>query len=132
MTNPPATSSQQSRVCPAKPLLRSAPPAIRRLDAGCAGGLRLELTKTKESSPMTAERIVSADSHVVEPADVWTARIDRRFAARAPHVVRNHGKLEGDFFVCENLPPTSVKGFALAGLDPKDYFKATRAGYAGV
>src|SRR5579875_941488 len=81
---------------------------------------------------MSAERIVSADSHVVEPADVWTARIERRFADRAPHVVNRHGKLEGDFFVCENLPPTSVKGFALAGVDPKEYLKVTRTGYAGV
>ncbi|HEV3113804.1 MAG TPA: amidohydrolase family protein [Candidatus Binataceae bacterium] len=81
---------------------------------------------------MAVERIVSADSHVVEPADVWTARMEPRFADRAPHVVQNHGKLEGDFFVCENLPPTSVKGFALAGHDPKEYFKASKAGYAGV
>jgi predicted TIM-barrel fold metal-dependent hydrolase len=81
---------------------------------------------------MAPEKIVSADSHVVEPADVWTSRIEPRFADRAPHVVKNHGKLQGDFFVCEDLPPTSVKGFALAGLDPKEYFKATKSGYAGV
>ena len=81
---------------------------------------------------MTAERIVSADSHVVEPADVWTARIEPRFADRAPHVVKKVGKREGDFFVCENLPPFPVKGFALAGLDPKDYAQATMTGYAGV
>jgi uncharacterized protein len=81
---------------------------------------------------MTVERIVSADSHVVEPADVWTARIEPRFADRAPHVVNKHGKLEGDFFVCENLPPTSVKGFALAGVDPKEYFRVSKTGYAGV
>ena len=65
---------------------------------------------------MAAERIVSADSHVVEPADVWTARIEPRFADRAPHVIKKEGRGEGDYFVCENLPPTSVKGFALAGV----------------
>jgi len=81
---------------------------------------------------MAAERIVSADSHVIEPADVWTARMESRFADRAPHVVQNHGKLKGDFFVCEDLPPTSVKGFALAGEDPKEWFRVTKAGYAGV
>jgi hypothetical protein len=25
------------------------------------------------------ERVVSSDSHVVEPADLWSARLDRRF-----------------------------------------------------
>jgi uncharacterized protein len=81
---------------------------------------------------MAAERIVSADSHVIEPADVWTARMESRFADRAPHVVQDHGKLKGDFFVCEDLPPVSVKGFALAGEDPKEWFRVAKAGYAGV
>jgi len=43
---------------------------------------------------MAAERIVSADSHVVEPADVWTARIEPRFADRAPPVIRKEGRGE--------------------------------------
>ena len=28
-------------------------------------------------------RIISADSHIVEPADFWTAYIDKRYADRA-------------------------------------------------
>ena len=28
---------------------------------------------------MVSQKILSADSHVIEPADVWTARIDKRF-----------------------------------------------------
>ena len=35
---------------------------------------------------MTIPRAVSADSHVVEPFDLWTERIDRAFLDRAPHV----------------------------------------------
>gem|GEM_PF-5149354 len=31
---------------------------------------------------MAPEKIVSADSHVVEAADVWTSRIEPRFSAR--------------------------------------------------
>ena len=27
--------------------------------------------------------LISADSHVIEPADVWTARIEKRFLDRA-------------------------------------------------
>ena len=33
---------------------------------------------------MDAQKILSADSHVIEPADVWTSRIDKRFLERAP------------------------------------------------
>src|SRR5579885_48390 len=29
---------------------------------------------------------ISAESHTVEPADLWTSRLDRRFRDRAPHV----------------------------------------------
>jgi predicted TIM-barrel fold metal-dependent hydrolase len=32
-------------------------------------------------------KLVSADSHVVEPRDLWTTRIDRRFLDRAPRYV---------------------------------------------
>lgn len=31
--------------------------------------------------------IISADSHITEPPDTYTARIDRRFKDRAPPVV---------------------------------------------
>jgi predicted TIM-barrel fold metal-dependent hydrolase len=35
---------------------------------------------------MIPKHIVSADSHVVEPADLWTTRVDKRFRDRAPQV----------------------------------------------
>jgi predicted TIM-barrel fold metal-dependent hydrolase len=44
-----------------------------------------------------AFKYVSADSHVVEPPDLWLKRIDRRFLDRAPRVVRER---TGDAFVC--------------------------------
>jgi predicted TIM-barrel fold metal-dependent hydrolase len=37
---------------------------------------------------MAKLRLASADSHFVEPADLWTRRIDRRFADSAPRVVK--------------------------------------------
>ena len=40
---------------------------------------------------MSEYRIVSSDSHVFEPPDLWTGRIDRRFRERAPFMAR-----EGD------------------------------------
>jgi uncharacterized protein len=35
--------------------------------------------------------IISADSHVTEPADLWCQRLDRSFRHRAPRVVRDYG-----------------------------------------
>jgi predicted TIM-barrel fold metal-dependent hydrolase len=36
---------------------------------------------------MASYRIISSDSHVFEPADLWTTRIDKAFRHRAPRVV---------------------------------------------
>jgi predicted TIM-barrel fold metal-dependent hydrolase len=36
--------------------------------------------------------IISADSHVVEPADLWVDRIDRKYRESAPKVVQLEGK----------------------------------------
>jgi hypothetical protein len=40
---------------------------------------------------------ISADSHVVEPPDLWTKRIDRKYLDRAPRVVEEEDQ---DYFVC--------------------------------
>jgi hypothetical protein len=42
------------------------------------------------------EGYVSADGHVVEPADLWTTRIDREFRARAPRV---EARASGDYYI---------------------------------
>jgi predicted TIM-barrel fold metal-dependent hydrolase len=81
---------------------------------------------------MDAHKILSADSHVIEPADVWTSRIDRRFLDRAPRVIKHAGNREGDFFVAEGLRPFPVAGFAVAGVDPKDFAEKMAGGYPGV
>ena len=33
------------------------------------------------------QKFVSADGHVMEPANLWVERMDRRFRDRAPHIV---------------------------------------------
>src|SRR5215469_3192947 len=38
---------------------------------------------------MASLRVISADSHVIEPGDLWTQRLDRAFADRAPRVGTN-------------------------------------------
>ncbi|MFP6743430.1 MAG: amidohydrolase family protein [Alphaproteobacteria bacterium] len=44
---------------------------------------------------MTGERILSADSHIVEPADFWSRYIDADFADKAPRArTDGHGNVE--------------------------------------
>jgi hypothetical protein len=37
---------------------------------------------------MADYRVISADSHFVEPPKMWAERLDQRFRDRAPHTVR--------------------------------------------
>lgn len=62
-----------------------------------------------------SELLISADSHMCEPPDLWTERIDARFRDRAPRIVKNPGDQTGSFFVCEDLPPFRVSGAFAAG-----------------
>jgi predicted TIM-barrel fold metal-dependent hydrolase len=75
---------------------------------------------------------MSADSHVIEPADLWTTRIDRSLRDRAPRVVPELDGVSGDFFVCEDLTPFDVSGFALAGVDPREFREHGKRGYPGI
>lgn len=43
-------------------------------------------------------KLVSADSHVIEPPDLWTSRVDRKYVDRAPRIIRGE---TSDLFVCE-------------------------------
>ena len=61
------------------------------------------------------EKIISADSHMCEPPNLWVERIDRRFRDQAPRVVKDPPGKTGSFFVCENLPPFRVSGAFAAG-----------------
>ena len=57
---------------------------------------------------------VSADGHVVEPADLWTTRMDKRFRDRAPRV---ESKPEADFYIIDGLEPLPV---GLEGVSMED------------
>ena len=43
-------------------------------------------------------KLVSADSHVAEPPDLWTTRLDRRYRDRAPKMISRD---DADYFVCD-------------------------------
>ena len=62
---------------------------------------------------MAFERLISADSHIVEPPDLWQTRIDSKFRDRAPRVVRRG---EGDQWVVEqDISVGSIGGPTQAG-----------------
>lgn len=48
---------------------------------------------------------ISADSHVVEPADLWTTRMDKRFRDRAPRI---ESRPENDYYMIDGVTPFPV------------------------
>ncbi len=73
--------------------------------------------------------IFSADSHTIEPADLWLERLDRNFRDRAPRVVSGYEGRQGSYFVAEGLAPFPIGGAFAAGKDPRDLGKNQVAGY---
>ncbi len=72
---------------------------------------------------MLPSRIISADSHMIEPPDLWTSRLDRKFKDVAPHVEQNQ---KGTYFVAPGLRPAPVSlgfGAGRSGQELKDHFK---------
>ncbi|MGE0822916.1 MAG: amidohydrolase family protein [Candidatus Binatia bacterium] len=65
---------------------------------------------------MSEYRVISADSHFVEPPGMWAERMDKKFRDRAPHTVKGLNGKEGEWFVCENITPMLVAGFFGAGV----------------
>ena len=56
------------------------------------------------------EGFISADSHIVEPGNLWVERVDQRFRERAPRI---ESRADADYMIAEGLPPMS--GADLAG-----------------
>ena len=79
----------------------------------------------------------SADSHVIEPADLWQERVPKDLRDRAPRVVDSvdslRGKVEGEWMVCEGLVPQRIAAFAAADVeDPRVRADADQRGYAEI
>ena len=78
---------------------------------------------------MAEHRIISADSHFVEPPNMWAERIDKQFRDRAPHTVRGLNGREGEFFVCENVNPFPVAAFFGAGVPSEQLLEHNKKGF---
>src|SRR5207302_5422508 len=75
-------------------------------------------------------QVYSADSHILEPPDLWTTRMQRKFRDRAPHLVHELNGQTGDFLVCEGLRPFNPTSLGNAGIPPEEHEKFSRGGYA--
>ncbi len=77
-----------------------------------------------------AHGVVSADSHMMEPGDLWQERLDRRYRDRAPEVIENPEK-DGPryLFVAEGAAPFAVAGGFAAGRSGKDLTDFMNEGY---
>lgn len=78
---------------------------------------------------MAVEKIISADSHFVEPPEIWSERIDPEFKDRAPHLEKDPDGRTGLFLVCEDLVPTGGSAFFAAGVAPEDLPAVMATGY---
>lgn len=61
---------------------------------------------------MIADRLISSDSHVVEPPHLWASRIEAKLRDRAPHVVQED---DGDWWIVDGVRTNSFQGGAQAG-----------------
>ena len=66
---------------------------------------------------MAGYRVNSSDSHIVEPPDVWTGRVEPKFRDRAPHLVREG---DVDMWYCDGSKFGSVIGGSQAGIRFED------------
>ena len=71
--------------------------------------------------------IISADSHIVEPPELWVERLDKKYRDQAPHTVRGYEGREGEWFIIgiRAIPVTNMFGTGIAGADLPDFFKKT-------
>ncbi len=73
-------------------------------------------------------RVISADSHMTEPPDLWTTRLDKQFQDRAPHVVEDKEK-PGHFFIAPGITPFPVAGGFSTGRSGEELKKHLKSGY---
>jgi predicted TIM-barrel fold metal-dependent hydrolase len=70
---------------------------------------------------MVERRLISADSHVNEPGDLWLERLDTAFRDRAPRVVDHlPGRQPGSYLVLEGIPPIHLTQGLGAGKKPEE------------
>ena len=74
---------------------------------------------------MNFDRVVSADSHIIEPLDLWSSALGDRFGDQTPRGLTEHAGKKGNFFFSGREVLTmgdpeqeAGRGWAAAGYDP--------------
>jgi len=79
---------------------------------------------------MTSQRVISADSHMTEPGDLWLQRLDRKFRDDSPRVVKNEkGRGAAYLFVAPGIHPLTVAGVFAAGKSGAELREHMNHGY---
>lgn len=73
------------------------------------------------------EMVVSADSHVVEPSDLWVQSLGPRHRDRAPRVFWDPARV-GWFFGCDGIPSALITTLYTAGQSPEEFAEGRWAG----
>lgn len=95
--------------------LRGARAAVRSASARSAALHRPGIRIAIDGIPMsTTEWVIDCDTHVSEPADVWSTRVASRFRDRAPRIVRDERGYD-TWLVGDSTPLIPVGFTALAG-----------------
>ncbi len=74
-------------------------------------------------------RIISADSHMVEPPGLWLERLDRKYRDHAPKIIDEYRGKKGAFFAAEGLKPFPVGGIFGSGKTAEELPEHFRKGY---
>ena len=77
---------------------------------------------------MANYRVISSDSHIFEPADLWTSRIEPKFRDRAPRMVHREED-NSDWFYCDGLK--GVSGASGGGQQGKRFEDPENLSFAG-
>src|ERR1700746_2308448 len=77
---------------------------------------------------MAGISVISADSHMMEPADLWETRLDKKFSDRAPKVVKNE-RGKGYMFVAPGVRPFPVAGGFGIGKSGEELKEHLKKGY---
>jgi predicted TIM-barrel fold metal-dependent hydrolase len=80
---------------------------------------------------MTEFQLISSDSHVSEPPNLWVERLDAPYRDRAPKVVLNPEGQEGAYFVYEGYPPHNLAIGLGAGRTPEELAAFLKTGTYG-
>ena len=79
---------------------------------------------------MAKTRVISADSHMTEPGDLWVDRLDRKYRDNAPRVIKNEKPSGAPYiFVGPGIHPLTVAGVFAAGRSGEALREHMKHGY---